>query len=128
MSTEQNALAGAYLVKGTIGNTGMSGAPIVHFALVVVPSTHRVTGTVQITQAVQGGNYSGEVSGVLYATGFGNVTQVVGLQGIIHPDGPEPLEIPFNAHMAINGEWNGTGGFQYANVHVENVPVTRVAQ
>ncbi|TYQ19094.1 UNVERIFIED_ORG: uncharacterized protein DUF1842 [Zoogloea ramigera] len=128
MSTEQNPLAGAYLVKGTIGNVGMPGAPIVNFALVVVPSTHSVTGSVHVTQAVQNGSYSGQVKGSIYATGFGDVTQVVGLTGVIHPDGPSTVVLPFEAHLAINGEWNGTGGFNYANVHVENVPVARAVQ
>ena len=74
-------------------------------------------------QAVQNGNYSGQVTGTIYATGFGNVTQVVAVRGTIHSDGPTPIEIPFEAHLAIDGSWNGTGGFSYGNVHVENVPV-----
>jgi len=128
MSTEINPIVGAYLVKGTIGNCGMPGAPIVHFALVVTPFNHQVTGSVQITQATQNGGYSGQVHGTLYATGFGSVTQVVALTGSIHGDGPMPMEIAFGAHLAINGDWNGTGGFEYANVHVENVPVARLVQ
>jgi hypothetical protein len=123
MST-QNNLAGAYLAQGTIGNAGMPGAPIVHFSFVVVPSQHKVSGSVQVTQATQNGNYSGQVTGTLYATGFGNVTQVVAVSGSIHSDGDTPIEIPFEAHLAIDGSWNGTGGFAYANTHVENVPVT----
>ena len=122
MSTQSN-LAGAYLAQGTIGNVGMPGAPIVHFSFVVVPSQHKVSGSVQVTQATQNGNYSGQVTGTLYATGFGNVTQVVALSGSIHSDGDMPIEIPFEAHLAIDGSWNGTGGFTYANLHVENVPV-----
>lgn len=124
MTTQSNIIAGAYLAKGTIGNVGMAGAPLVHFSLVVVPSQHKVSGSIEVTQAVQGGNYTGQVTGTIYATGLGKVTQIVGLKGTIHPDGPMPLEIPFEAHMAIDGAWNGTGGFNYANVHVENVPVT----
>lgn len=123
MSTNNDALAGAYLAKGTIGNVGTPGAPVVHFSLVVVPSQHKVSGSVQVTQATKNGNYSGQVTGLIYATGLGKVTQVVSLKGSVHPDGPTPLEIPFDAHMAIDGSWNGTGGFNYANVHVENVPV-----
>ncbi|MET0393983.1 MAG: DUF1842 domain-containing protein [Chitinophagaceae bacterium] len=124
MPTDNNPLSGAYLVNGTIGNAGMPGAPVVSFSLVVVPSQHKVSGTVYASQAVENGNYSGQVTGVIYSTGLGNVTQVVSLQGFVHPDNsPMPLEIPFNAHMAIDNSWNGTGGFNYANVHVENVPV-----
>lgn len=122
MSAQTN-LEGAYLAQGTIGNIGMPGAPIVHFSFVVVPSQHQVTGSVQITQATQNGNYSGQVTGTLYATGFGNVTQVVAVSGSIHSDGDMPIEIPFQAHLAIDASWDGTGGFTYANTHVENVPV-----
>lgn len=78
MSTQSN-LAGAYLAKGSIGNVGMPGAPIVHFSLVVVPSQNSVNGAVQITQATQNGNYQGQVSGKIFATGFGTTTQVVSL-------------------------------------------------
>ncbi|CCG54210.1 Protein of unknown function [Flavobacterium indicum GPTSA100-9 = DSM 17447] len=123
MSTQSN-LAGAYLAQGTIGNVGMPGAPIVHFSFVVVPSQHKVSGAVQITQATENGNYSGQVTGTLYATGLGNVTQIVAVKGTIHSEGVMPIEIPFEAHLAIDGSWNGTGGFSYANTHVESVPVT----
>lgn len=122
---ESNSILGAYLVKGTIGNEEMPGAPIVHFALVVVPSKHKVTGSVQITQATASGNYSGNVTGLIHATGFGDVTQIVSLTGSIHPDGPEILELPFAANMAINGAWVGKGGFGYGNVHVQNAPVAK---
>jgi hypothetical protein len=120
----QTKLEGAYLAQGTIGNIGMPGAPEVHFSFVVVPSQHKVNGSVQVTQATQNGNYSGQVTGTLYATGFGNVTQVVAVSGSIHSDGDTPIEIPFEAHLAIDGAWSGTGGFAYANTHIENVPVT----
>lgn len=123
MSTQSN-LAGAYLAQGTIGNVGMPGAPIVHFSFVVVPSQHKVSGAVQITQATENGNYSGQVTGTLYATGLGNVTQIVAVKGTIHSEGVTPIEIPFEAHLAIDGSWNGTGGFSYANTLVESVPVT----
>lgn len=122
MSNSQPML-GAYLANGTIGNVGMPGAPIVHFSLVVVPSTNTVTGTVHVTQAVEGGSYSGHVSGRIHATGLGKVTQIVGLTGQLSQDGPMIGIFPFSANMAIDGSWNGEGGFSYLNVHVENVPV-----
>ncbi len=119
-------IMGAYLVKGTIGNVGMPGAPIVHFALVVVPSTNSVSGEVHVSQAVEGGNYSGHVTGKIHATGFGDLTQVVSLTGGISMDGPVIGVFPFNANMAIDNSWNGKGGFSYLNVHIEDVPVTSV--
>jgi hypothetical protein len=124
MTTQTNSMAGAYLAKGTIGNVGLPGAPIVHFALVVVPGQHKVGGSVQITQAVEHGNYSGDVTGKIYSTGLGKVTQIVTLSGTIHPDNSSALYVlSFEAHLAIDGAWHGTGGFDYGNVHIENVPV-----
>ena len=122
-------LAGAYLAKGTIGNVGMPGAPIASFSLVVVPSQHSVTGTVVITQAIQGpdSHIVVNVKGKIYATGFGKVTQVVSLQGqYVHSVPPPAIGsflANFDAHLAIDSAWNGTGGFSYYQHTVENVPV-----
>lgn len=127
MSTQSTVLAGAYLANGTIGNTGVPGAPLVQFSLVVVPSQQKVTGYVHVTQAIGNGNYSGQVSGVIYATGYGEYTQVVSMWGVIHQNGPMPIPVPFEAHIAINGAWEGVGGFHYGYVHVDGVPVAAVA-
>ncbi|KAF2513425.1 DUF1842 domain-containing protein [Flavobacterium foetidum] len=122
-------LAGAYLAKGTIGNVGTPGAPIATFSLVVVPSQHTVTGTVVITQAVQGpdSHIVVQVKGRIYSTGFGNFTQVVSLQGQYVQSFPPPaigsFLADFNAHLAIDNAWNGTGGFSYYQHQIENVPV-----
>jgi len=120
--SDKNPMVGAYLANGIIGNM-MPGAPIVHFSLVVVPSQHKVSGEVHVTQAVKGGSYSGTVSGTIYNTGLGKFTKVVALTGQIHSDEPIIGLIPFDAHMAINDSWEGIGGFHYLNVHVENAPV-----
>jgi hypothetical protein len=123
-------LAGAYLAQGTIGNVGMPGAPIAKFSLVVVPSQHSVSGTVVITQAISGpdSHIVVQVSGKIYATGFGKVTQVVSLHGqYVHSVPPPAIGsflADFDAHLAIDGAWNGTGGFSYYQHNVENVPVT----
>lgn len=124
-----NELAGAYLAQGTIGNVGMPGAPIAHFSLVVVPSQHSVSGTVVITQAIQGSdsNISVQVTGKIYATGLGQYTQVVSLSGQYVQTVPPPaigaFLANFNANMAIDGSWNGVGGFSYWQHDIENVPV-----
>lgn len=123
MSTPTNPLAGTYFVKGTVGNVGTPGAPVVSFALTVTPSTHKVSGSVYVTQATQNGNYSGAVNGTIYSSGFGEFTQLVALTGNIHQDGPIPLEIAIDLNLAINQAWVGFGGFHYANVHVEHAPV-----
>lgn len=122
-------LAGAYLAKGTIGNVGTPGAPIATFSLVVVPSQNSVSGTVVITQAVNGpdSHIVVPVKGRIYATGFGNFTKVVSLQGEYVQSFPPPaigaFLAEFDAHLAIDNEWNGTGGFSYWRHSIENVPV-----
>src|SRR5690606_19804788 len=122
-------LAGAYLAKGTIGNVGTPGAPVASFSLVVVPSQRSVSGTVVITQAIQGpdSRIVVEVTGKIYSTGLGNVTQVVSLKGqYIHSVPPPAIGsflANFDAHLAIDNAWNGTGGCSYFGNNVENVPV-----
>jgi len=122
-------LAGAYLANGTIGNVGTPGAPIAKFSLVVVPSQHSVTGTVVITQAVNGpdNHIVISVKGKIYATGFGNFTQVVSLHGQYVQSFPPPtigsFLADFDAHFAIDNAWKGTGGFSYYKHIIENVPV-----
>lgn len=122
-------LAGAYIAKGTIGNVGTPGAPVATFNLVVVPSQHSVTGTVVITQAVQGpsSHIVVQVKGKIYSTGLGKITQVVSLHGQYVQSFPPPaigaFLADFDAHLAIDNEWNGVGGFSYYQHHIENVPV-----
>ena len=116
-------LASAYLVQGTIGNTGLPGAPIVHYSLVVVPSQNAVSGTVEVRQDVQDGHYGGNVTGKIYATGLGSATQIATVSGLIYSgvEGADPIS--FEAHLAVDDDWEGTGGFSYADTHVGNVPV-----
>ena len=125
-------LAGAYLAQGTIGNVGTPGAPIAKFSLVVVPSQHTATGTVVITQTIQGpdSHIVVPVTGKIYVTGLGKVTQVVSLQGeYVHSVPPPAIGsflAKFDAHLAIDAAWNGTGGFSYYQHNIENVPVAAV--
>ncbi|MEN2400224.1 DUF1842 domain-containing protein [Flavobacterium sp. MC2016-06] len=125
----ENLLAGAYLAKGTIGNVGTPGAPIATFSLVVVPSQNSVSGTVVITQAVNGpsSHIVVQVKGKIYATGLGKYTKVVSLQGQYVQSFPPPalgaFLADFDAHLAIDNSWNGVGGFSYYNHQIENVPV-----
>ncbi|MHA3789464.1 DUF1842 domain-containing protein [Flavobacterium hauense] len=124
-------LIGAYLVNGTMGNVGMPGAPIVHFSLVVVPSANSVSGTVEITQAIgsSGNIVVRNVKGSIRSTGYGSVTQVVSLEGQYVQSVPPPAIgsylADFSAHMAIDNNWNGKGGFSYANHDIENVDVKK---
>lgn len=127
---KSSRLVGAYLVNGTMGNVGMPGAPIMHFSLVVVPSANTVSGTVEITQAISSGEIIiKNVKGSIRATGLGNVTKVVSLEGQYVQSVPPPAIgsylADFSAHMAINDNWEGKGGFSYGNNDVENVPVNK---
>jgi hypothetical protein len=119
-----NTETGLYLYDGTIGNVGMPGAPVVDFRLAVNAVSGDVTGQVEIHQAIQGGNYSGNVTGVMHYTGYGEYTKVISLQGYVHAAPPLIGTFPFRAHMSINNEGNGMGGFDYLDVHVNGVPVT----
>jgi hypothetical protein len=127
-------LAGAYLAKGTIGNVGTPGAPIATFSLVVVPSQHSVSGTVVITQAINGpdSHIVVQVTGKIYSAGIGNYTQVVSLNGQYVQSFPPPaigsFLADFNAHLAIDNAWNGKGGFSYYQHQIENVSVTAEKQ
>ena len=132
MSTQTTPLIGLYQVCGTVGNVGTPGAPIMHFNLLVHPSTHSVTGVVHITQAIappNGDIVISNVTGRIYSTGLGPITQIVALKGTYTQSFPPPAigEIVenFSAHLAIDNAWDGKGGFEYGNGahHIENVPV-----
>ncbi len=129
-TAEAKAIIGTYLTKGTIGNVGMPGAPIAHFSLLVTPSTNTVSGTVEITQAIAGSGSSivvKNVTGAIRATGYGTVTKVVSLEGEYLVSVPAPAIgtylAKFTAHMAIDNEWNGKGGFTYGDQDIEDVSV-----
>ncbi|MBI2510441.1 MAG: DUF1842 domain-containing protein [Opitutae bacterium] len=131
VAEQPSTLIGAYLARGTVGNVGTPGAPIMHYSLVVVPSTGSVSGTVEITQAIappQNRVVIPNVHGVIRKTGLGPVTQIVALQGQYVYSVPPPaigsFLADFSAHLAIDNAWNGRGGFSYFNHNVENVPVT----
>ena len=129
-ATETSRLIGAYLVNGKMGNAGMPGAPIANFSLVVVPSTNSVSGTVEIKQALGShGSIIVNVSGEIRATGYGKVTKVVSLTGkyvqVATPPAIGAYLANFSAHLAIDNDWNGQGGFSYGTHDVENVPVSK---
>lgn len=120
-------IAGTYLTKGTIGNSGLPGAPIAHFSLVVTPSANKVSGMVEITQAINAKSITVQVHGTIRATGFGKVTKIVNLEGKYIYSFPPPaigsiLE-DFTAYMDIDDSWNGNGGFSYGGRTVNDVPV-----
>lgn len=123
----QTLLETAYLTKGTIGNVGMPGAPIAHFSLVVAPHTGKVSGMVEIAQAINRPPINVHVTGTIRYTGYGQVTQIVNLEGEYAVSVPPPaigtyLE-KFSAYLDIDNTWNGIGGFSYGNTDIQDVPV-----
>lgn len=127
------AQVGMYLVCGEAGNVGTPGAPILHFSLAVAAPTGKVSGHATITQAIAppyGEKQISNVTGQITYTGYGECTKIVSLKGTYNEPFPPPaigtLEVPFEAHFAINDEWNGKGGFSCGTVSVENVPVKKV--
>ena len=121
----------AYLVKGTIGNVGMPGAPIAQFSLLVQESDHLVAGLMDVNQAVVNGNTGTfHVTGAIHSTGLGSVTKVVSLTGSYTQANPTTGTVgpaqPFSAHLAVDNNWTGHGGFTYGGSTVENVPIKGV--
>lgn len=118
----------AYLTKGTIGNVGMPGAPIVHFSLVVSPEQHTVSGIVEIAQAIDKPSIKLNVAGNIRYTGYGDVTKIVNLSGeyvvSVQPPAIGSYLEKFTAYLDVNNEWNGIGGFTYGNQKINDVPVT----
>ena len=128
----KNIISGAYLSKGTIGNVGMSGSPIATFRLVGVPLQNSVTGTVVITQTVNGPDNTIliQVKGKITTRGIGKFTKVVSLSGqylqVLSSPEDGSFLADFNAYFAVDDDWNGTGGFSYYQHKLENVPVENV--
>lgn len=120
-----------YRVDGFAGNAGTPGAPILHFALLVHASTGKVSGQVQITQAVAppDGSTHVNVTGQLRQLGFGQgpVTQLVSLEGTYPYSLPPPaigsVIEQFSASFATDKQWNGRGSFSWGGREASDIPV-----
>jgi uncharacterized protein DUF1842 len=120
-------------LKGTLGNVGIPGAPVMHFSLLCNPVTHTAAGTVEITQAIAPPNgliVIQNVSGSFRELATGLLTYVVQLTGEYFYTLPPPafgtIRYPFSAHMVIENlkpKFTGRGGFTYNGHNIENVPV-----
>lgn len=126
---------GTYLVNGQAGNENLAGAPLLHFSLLVVSGTGKVSGHAVITQAVappNGEKTINNITGQIHAAGFGPVTKIVALEGTyfqtMQPPAIGIMEVPFTAHFAIDDSWDGRGGFECGATHAENVSVKTVAR
>ncbi|PHS10338.1 MAG: hypothetical protein COA88_02535 [Kordia sp.] len=125
LTAENKALIDTYNVIGTLGNVGMPGAPIMHFNLAVVPSENTVSGSVKIIQAIAppyGQISIQNVKGQIRATGYGDVEQIVALEGN-YTIGASDVLYSFKASMNLKMNWEGTGTFTYGDQTVENVHV-----
>jgi len=117
----------SYLSKGSIGDMGVPGSSIVYYSLVVSPKEGKVSGIVEIVQAVAEPTERVHVTGTIRATSHGEVTQIVSLSGkylvlAIPPARGSYLE-EFTAYLDVDYEWNGTGGFTYGAHKMDNLPV-----
>jgi hypothetical protein len=122
LKQQTSVVTSAYLVNGTAGNVGLPGAPIMHFSLVAVPSANSVSGTMEITQAINSVNRQiivKNVTSVIRLVGYGKVTQIVAIEGSYYQSFPPPaigsMEQKFSANLAIDNNWTGSGGFDYAD-------------
>jgi hypothetical protein len=130
MPTDTGNKLGLYLVNGVAGNQGASGAPLLHFSLLVNSVTGAITGHATQTQAVQPPGdriVVGNVTGSLRSTGLGQYTQIVSLTGSAVVSFPPPAIgsylAPFTAHFALDQRWNGVGGWTLGATNVNDVPV-----
>jgi Domain of unknown function (DUF1842) len=124
-------IASAYHVKCEAGNVGMSGAPILTFALVVIANTGKCSGHAEITQALPpplGSIEINNVTGQIHGLGLppAPAKRVVILEGNYWQPGPDNRLHPFRAAFTVDDAWNGFGGFEYGGHTVSNVPVKQV--
>jgi len=133
MATSTISTIGLYLVNGIAGNEGTPGAPILHFSLLVNAASGKVSGQAEVTQALAAPYdkiHIGNITGQILGAGFGDITQLVALKGEAIVSFPPPAigsyVESFTASFAINGEWNGRGGWVLGNQKIDDVPVHKV--
>ncbi|MFC4992757.1 DUF1842 domain-containing protein [Rubritalea tangerina] len=139
MSTTQTAdpsaaanKIGLYKVDLIAGNEGVPGAPILRLSLLVNAATGEVTGQGRITQAVESGDVPiSNIKGQVRATGFGEYTKVLSLEGEGFVSFPPPAIgsylAPFTAHFGLKSDWSGKGGWELKGSQpVEDVPCEAV--
>ena len=113
------------IISGTMGSTENLNSPIVKFNLTADPLSHKVHGSVEVTLGNPGDKpYKGNVEGTLYAAGLAPYDKIIGISGSLPSQNPlTPLNFPFNAHMSLEANGTGVGGFNFRGQQSEDLPV-----
>jgi len=110
--------------KGSMGFLANPLDTIVEFSLLVDSEKHTVNGNVTITDGATKETYSGKVSGSTYPAGLGGISRLINITGSIPNSNPlTPLQLPFEANMALKADWDGKGGFTFLGKHHDDVEV-----
>lgn len=141
MSVQTSPLIGLFQLN-LVATTGLMGAPTFHMGLLVNPSEGRVTGLVNITQAVDpkssASNANVNVTGTYTELVFGGQeTKAIVLSGEYVYSVPPPaigsFLCKFNAIIHLGDDWNGTGTYTWgfdqkaADVPTKEVPTLAAA-
>lgn len=125
MATTANTTTQTVYFKGTMGEVANPLSPLLTFSLLIHPEENTVDGTVKLT--ISNGDeevYSGQVTGVTHATGLNDVVRLISIRGNFPPQNKlSGIVLPFEAHMALNSDWKGSGGITFRGKNYENLPI-----
>jgi hypothetical protein len=110
-------------INGVLGNTDKPNSPNVRFNLTTNSQSPSVYGSVQIiSENPETGILRGNVSGTSTKMG---PNQMLHLNGLIPANDPlnPNLKLPFQAIMVLEAGDKGIGGFNFADMHQEQLPV-----
>jgi hypothetical protein len=132
MTTATSLTSTYQVVTGIARTDAVLSSPILRFML-LVNDAGQVSGHGQITeQELLGIPNSeiniGNITGQIQATGVGSFTRLVSLQGYADVRTLPPPAIGtfykfFQAQFAIDGAWDGVGGWRLSSQTVDNVAV-----
>jgi Domain of unknown function (DUF1843)/Domain of unknown function (DUF1842) len=118
-------------LKGTMGNVGLPGAPILHFDVLYNTSTGDLSGHACIVSAAPPplghiviSNVTGKARKVIFG---GTVNYIVTMQGTYRQVITEPpiiIEKSFAACFYADSNFDGRGSFEFGGDVVNDVPVT----
>ena len=133
MPTATSLTSTYQVVTGIARTDAVLSSPILRFTLLVNEVSGQVCGHGQITEQelleipnneINIGNITGQIQG----TGVGSFTRLVSLQGYADVRTLPPPKIGtfykfFQAQFAIDGAWDGVGGWTLSSQTVDNVAV-----